>query len=100
MSGKASTGIGGLDEVMSGGLTSGTLFLLEGNPGTGKTTIALQFLLEGLKSEQRVLYITLSETKDELLHTAASHGWTIGDGLEIFELQPPESVLDLDQQQT
>ena len=100
LSGKASTGIGGLDDVMSGGLTNGSLFLLEGHPGTGKTTIALQFLLEGLKSNQRVLYITLSETKDELLNTAASHGWTIGDGLEIFELQPPESVLDPDQQQT
>jgi hypothetical protein len=99
-SGKASTGIEGLDNIMSGGLTNGTLFLLEGNPGTGKTTLALQFLLQGLKNKQRVLYVTLSETKDELLQTAASHGWAIGDGLEIIELQPPESVLDPDQQQT
>ena len=100
VSGKATTGIEGLDNVLSGGFTNGSLFLLEGNPGTGKTTIALQFLLEGLKSKQPALYITLSETKDELLHTATSHGWTIGEGLEIFELQPPESVLDPDQQQT
>jgi len=97
---KASTGIEGLDDILSGGLTPGRLFLLEGGPGTGKTTIALQFLLEGLKTGQQALYVTLSETREELIATAASHGWTLADDTEIFELQPPESVLDPDEQQT
>ncbi len=89
---KAQTRVEGLDEVLFGGFAHGRLFLLEGQPGTGKTTIALQFLLEGLKTKQRALYITLSETREELLSTAAAHGWSLGDGIEIFELQPPESV--------
>ena len=97
MPGKSPTGIKGLDKIMSGGLATGTLFLLEGKPGTGKTTVALQFLLEGLKRNDRGLFVTLSETKDELLHTAGSHGWILGDGIEIFEQQPPESVLDPEQ---
>ena len=57
---------------------TGALFLLEGNPGTGKTTIALQFLMEGLKTRQRALYIILSETREELEGTATSHGWELG----------------------
>jgi circadian clock protein KaiC len=97
---QAPTGINGLDNVMSGGFSTGCIFLLEGNPGTGKTTIALQFLLEGARNQQKGLYITLSETRQELLNTAASHGWTLPEELEIFELQPPESALDPDQQQT
>jgi circadian clock protein KaiC len=96
----APTGIGGLDDILSGGFAPGRLFLLEGNPGTGKTTMALQFLLEGLKTKQRVLYVTLSETQEELIDTAASHGWTLSDEIEILELQPPESVLDPDEQQS
>ncbi len=96
----AGTGIQGLDQVLGGGLEHGRVFLLEGNPGTGKTTISLQFLLEGLKSKQRVLYITLSETREELVCSAASHGWALSDDVEIFELQPPESVLDPDEQQS
>lgn len=96
----APTGIEGLDDVLSGGFARGRLFLLEGNPGTGKTTIALQFLLQGSKAKERGLYITLSETKEELLNTAASHGWTLNDELEIFELQPPDSVLNPDEQQS
>ena len=91
-----STGIAGLDDVLGGGLAQGCLFLLEGNPGTGKTTVAIQFLLEGLRSGQRCLYITLSETRSELINSAASHGWVIED-VEIFELQPPEGALDPDQ---
>ena len=94
-----STGIAGLDDVLGGGLAQGCLFLLEGNPGTGKTTVAIQFLLEGLRSGQRCLYVTLSETRNELINSAASHGWVIDD-VEIFELQPPEGALDPDQQQT
>ena len=100
MSGLVPTGIPGLDDILAGGLTQGCLFLLEGKPGSGKTTIALQFLLEGEKHGRRALYITLSETKQELLNTATSHGWTLGDDLEIFELQPPESSLDAREQQT
>lgn len=94
------TGVHGLDDILEGGLTQGAMFLLEGKPGTGKTTIALQFLLEGQKRGQPALYITLSETKQELLDTAASHGWTLGSGIEIFELQSPESLLDAQEQQT
>lgn len=93
------TGIAGLDEVLSGGLTGGRLFLIEGSPGTGKTTIALEFLRTGAAAGERCLYITLSETEEELRATAASHGWTL-DCIEVFELVPPESLLDDDQQQS
>jgi circadian clock protein KaiC len=96
---KARTGIPGLDDVLGGGLTQGQLFLLEGSPGTGKTTIAMRFLLEGAKAGEKVLYVTLSETADELRTTAQSHGWDIAD-VEIFEVVPPESLLDSDQQQS
>jgi circadian clock protein KaiC len=96
----ALSGIVGLDEVLGGGFARGTLFLIEGAPGTGKTTIALRYLLEGAKPRERALYITLSETKEELLAGAASHGWTVPDNVEIFELQPPESVLNRDQHQS
>jgi circadian clock protein KaiC len=97
---KAKTGVVGLDDILEGGLSPGHVFLLEGNPGTGKTTIALQFLLEGAKLGEQGLYITLSETEDELRDGAASHGLDIGDNIEIFELVPPESLLDADQQQS
>lgn len=81
----ASTGIGGLDHVLGGGLPAGHLYLIEGDPGAGKTTMALQFLLEGRRSGERCLYVTLSESCDELVATAKSHGWTL-DGIELFEL--------------
>lgn len=96
---KADFGIPGLDDVTAGGLSRGRLFLLEGSPGTGKTTIALQYLLAGAAAGERCLYITLSETEDELRSGAQSHGWSL-DGIEIFELVPPESLLDEDQQQS
>jgi circadian clock protein KaiC len=96
---KAATGIAGLDDIVGGGLSRGRLFLLEGAPGTGKTTLATQFLLAGAKAGERGLYITLSETDDELRSGAASHGWKL-EGFEIFELAPPESLLDEDQQQS
>src|SRR5207253_5183521 len=89
----------GLDDITVGGLTRGRLFLLEGSPGTGKTTIATQFLRAGAAAGERSLYITLSETEDELRVGAASHGWGL-EGIEIFELVPPESLLDDDQQQS
>ena len=95
----APTGISGLDDILAGGLARGCLFLLEGNPGTGKTTIALHFLLQGLRTGERGLYVTLSETRSELIKSAASHGWDLNH-VEIFELTPPDGTLDPDQQQT
>jgi circadian clock protein KaiC len=95
----AATGVTGLDDVLAGGLARGRVFLLEGNPGTGKTTIATQFLLTGAACGERVLYITLSETEAELRASALSHGWSL-DGVDLFELVPPESLLDEEQQQS
>src|SRR3954467_2048186 len=97
---KAKSGIWGLDNILSGGFSRGHLFLVEGAPGTGKTTVALQFLLEGLRAGEKCLYITLSETERELREGAASHGWSLDDGIEVFELLPPESLLDSEQQQS
>ena len=96
---QASTGIAGLDDVLAGGFARGRIFLVEGSPGTGKTTIAMQFLMQGVAAGERVLYITLSETEDELRATAASHGWAL-DGMDLYELVPPESLLDEEQQQS
>ena len=96
---KAALGVQGLDDITAGGLQRGRLFLLEGSPGTGKTTIALQFLIEGAAQGERSLYITLSETEGELRASAQSHNWSL-DGIDIFELVPPESLLDEDQQQS
>jgi len=95
----AKTGVDGLDNVLGGGLEQGRVFLLEGQPGTGKTTIATQFLLEGAAAGHRCLYITLSETEDELRAGAAAHGWNIS-AIDIFELVPPENLLDENQQQS
>ena len=98
-SAKAAFGVRGLDDISNGGLLRGRLFLLEGSPGTGKTTIATQFLMDGAAAGENSLYITLSETEEELRASAASHGWSL-DGIDIFELVPPESLLDEDQQQS
>jgi circadian clock protein KaiC len=100
IAGKARSGISGLDDILSGGFSRGHVFLLEGAPGTGKTTVALQFLLEGARSGEKCLYVTLSETERELREGAASHGWKLDDGVEIYELLPPESLLDAEQQQS
>src|ERR1700755_1986687 len=89
---RARTGVPGLDDILLGGLASGRVFLLEGTPGTGKTTMALSFLREGAKLGERGLYITLSETEQELRAGAESHGWQLGDDIEIFEVVPPESL--------
>ncbi|WP_275788743.1 ATPase domain-containing protein [Pararhizobium gei] len=97
---KARTGVDGLDDILVGGLAKGHVFLLEGNPGTGKTTIALQFLLSGAQDGERGLYVTLSETEQELRGGAASHNLVIDDNVEIFELTPPESLLDPENQQS
>jgi circadian clock protein KaiC len=82
---RISTGVEGLDEILGGGLAANRLYLLEGTPGTGKTTFALRFLLAGVARGERGLYITLSETADELRAVVASHGWSL-DGIEVFEL--------------
>lgn len=95
----ALTGVGGLDDILAGGLTRGRVFLLEGSPGTGKTTISMQFLMEGAAKGERSLHITLSETEDELRESAHSHGWDLK-GVEVYELVPPESLLDEEQQQS
>jgi circadian clock protein KaiC len=95
----AATGVAGLDDILCGGLQRNRLFLLEGNPGTGKTTTALSFLQAGAALGERTLYITLSETEEELRTSAASHGWAL-DNIDVFELIPPESLLDDKQQQT
>ncbi len=97
---RARTGIWGLDDILCGGFTRQHVFLLEGAPGTGKTTIALQFLMEGARAGEKCLYITLSETETELRGGAASHGWSLDEKIEVFELLPPESLLDSDQQQS
>lgn len=83
------TGIDGLDGILGGGLPPNRLYLIEGDPGTGKTTLALQFLLEGIRNQESVLYVTLSETKEELNAVANSHGWDL-DGFNIFDLAVPE----------
>jgi circadian clock protein KaiC len=82
---KQPTGIAGLDEILGGGLPSNRLYVVEGDPGSGKTTLALQFLIEGSRLGQRGLYITLSETQDELNDVAASHNWTL-EGINMVEL--------------
>lgn len=97
---RARTGIVGLDQVLGGGLARNRLHLLEGSPGTGKTTIALQFLMAGADNDEVGIYVSLAETERELREGARSHGWTIGDKIEIMELVPPESVLDPDQHQS
>lgn len=93
------SGIEGLDDILHGGLPQGHLYLIEGDPGTGKTTLGLQFLLEGVRSGEKVLYITLSESRVELEQVAKSHGWSI-EGLEIFELIPPDDDLTPESQYT
>lgn len=96
---RISTGSEGLDDILAGGLDRDRMYLYEGNPGTGKTTIAMQFLLEGVRQDESVLYIALSETRQELALVAQRHGWTL-DGIEIFELVPPETTLDPERELT
>src|SRR4029078_9771949 len=88
---KAATGIAGLDDIVRGGFPSGRILLVEGDPGVGKTTLALHFLLEGAKRGESSIYVTLSETREELLQVAASHGWSLG-GLDIFWLGTPRAL--------
>jgi circadian clock protein KaiC len=96
---RAKSGIQGLDDILGGGVIEHRMYLVEGNPGSGKTTLAIQFLLEGVKKEEKCLYITLSETQEELRAGASSHGWSL-DGIEIVELIAEESDLDGEAQVT
>ncbi len=93
------TGIAGLDDVLYGGLPRDRLYLVDGNPGVGKTTLALQFLLEGVRRGEQCLYVTLSETKTELDVVAQSHGWSL-DGISIIELSQIEHSLTSKSQNT
>lgn len=86
------TGIAGFDEILRGGLPAHRVHLIEGTPGTGKTTIALQFVLDGVARGETCLYVSLSETAKELRAVAHSHGWIL-DGLVIRELTPSETTL-------
>src|SRR5688500_9243063 len=90
---RISTGSVGLDDILCGGFDKNRMYLYEGRPGTGKTTLALQFLLAGARNGERVLYITLSETRRELTLVAKRHGWSLS-GVDIFELVTPETSLD------
>jgi circadian clock protein KaiC len=95
---RIATGVPGLDEILGGGLTRDRIYLVEGTPGSGKTTLALQFLLKGRELGESGLYITLSETEHELRAAAASHGWSL-DGIDLFELVSEEG-LDPDSEQS
>jgi circadian clock protein KaiC len=93
------TGSAALDHILNGGYAKGRVHLLEGRPGSGKTTLAMQFLMAARERGETPLYITLSEGRDELLEAASAHGWSL-DGLNIYELIPPELSLDPSQQQS
>lgn len=93
------SGLPPLDYILDGGFARNRVHLLEGKPGSGKTTLALQFLIQGRSEGESCLYITLSESRSELLNVAATHGFDT-DGIEFYELVPPELSLDLEREQT
>jgi circadian clock protein KaiC len=93
------SGVAGLDDVLGGGLQRRRLYLIEGVPGSGKTTLAIQFLLSAVARGEPVMYVTLSETHQELNDVAASHGWALGD-IVVHEMMPSVGVLDPDEQST
>lgn len=94
-----STGNLQLDAILDGGLTPNRIYLLDGDPGTGKTTLGLKFLMDGVERGESSLYVTLSETKPELEGVAASHGWSLK-GIHIHELVDPTSSLNVESQYT
>src|SRR5215216_7553205 len=93
------SGISGLDEILGGGLPPDCFYLVQGDPGSGKTTLALQFLLEGVRRGEKVFYITLSETEAELLKVARSHDWSL-ESIPLLELSAIESLLRPEAQTT
>jgi circadian clock protein KaiC len=98
-SSRSKIGVAGLDEILHGGLIPARLYLIDGNPGAGKTTLALHFLMEGARNGERCLYVTLSETAEELKAGADSHEWSLA-GIEIIELIADESEFDGESQLT
>src|SRR5215469_1538909 len=94
-----STGIEGLDDIIAGGLPRDCFYLIQGDPGSGKTTLALQFLLEGVRCGESVFYVTLSETRDELLKVTRSHGWSL-ENIPLLELSAIEQLLRPEAQTT
>jgi circadian clock protein KaiC len=87
---RASSGLAGLDEILGGGFVLGRLHLVEGRPGTGKTTLGMHFVLAGRDQHEKVLYVSMSETRDELQAVASAHGWSL-EGVEMCELVPPDA---------
>jgi circadian clock protein KaiC len=96
---RVSTGCAGLDDILNGGLDRDRMYLVEGRPGSGKTTVAMQFLLDGVRRGEPAIYVSISETRRELELVAKRHGWSLK-GLEIFELLPAEATLDADKELT
>jgi circadian clock protein KaiC len=96
---RTDTGVGGLNDILSGGLPARQMYLIEGQPGTGKTTLAMQFIAAGMRIGEKGLYITLSESQSELEASAASHGWN-RDEIPVAEFIPAEASLSPEQQYT
>jgi circadian clock protein KaiC len=94
-----STGIPNFDKILGGGLTRNRFYMVQGVPGSGKTTLALQFLMEGARNGESVLYVTLSETEEEIRAVAASHGWSL-EGVQVLEVIPSEETLSPEEQYT
>src|SRR5512138_57381 len=94
-----STGVEGLDDILAGGLPRACMYLVQGDPGSGKTTLALQFLLEGKRRGESVFYVTLSESKEELEKVADSHGWSL-EGIPLLELSAVEEMIRPEAQTT
>src|SRR5919106_4685978 len=88
---RASSGIAGLDDILGGGLMPDRIYLVQGEPGVGKTTLAFQFLLEGVRRGEKGFYITMAETQEELLQMVRSHGWSMN-GIDLYEMSASEQL--------